>query len=448
MSEPQSEWLSERQKEAVSKLSNAVKEYHGGIAWWKIGEGKTRLGISTYLQSVPYVSNPNCLVICSPKAMRQWDDEVGLHRNSHIIKPRFKYLSTGHLQKLTNIKNVSEIIVRYEIGFVILDELWLYKNTRTRRSLAVYNFFRCGITVIGLSGSLITARNIEDIFGQSHACGISRILAKSLTDFRSQFCVCIEEYGLTYWAKQGAIETIQQRLAPCVDVYFPKDTRETRIQHVKINPYPAQAKAINELKKEYYTRIDEQPLEIKYATTLLIRLQQISDGFANLSQRQRVRIKSAKCDRLLELLAEYSDAGERVVVWFAFKESIEIISERLGEKAALLSSDHDFDAKGWAVGKYRACLATMGSGFSLNDFKDCQYAIIYSAPFSPLLLQQAMGRTNRTGSQHQICHYQFLSTDDSIDKSVYDNLLMSGEIEKANIRTSMQVLEEYFNGRD
>jgi hypothetical protein len=88
-------------------------------------------------------------------------------------------------------------------------------------------------------------------------------------------------------------------------------------------------------------------------------------------------------------------------------------------------------------------LATVGSGASLNDFANVQYSIVYSAPFSYRAVQQAMGRTNRKSSAHSICYYNFLQTDRSVDKLVYDTLKLTGDIETTAIKSSVDIIKTY-----
>jgi hypothetical protein len=145
----------------------------------------------------------------------------------------------------------------------------------------------------------------------------------------------------------------------------------------------------------------------------------------------------------LGILEELLDGGERALVWFAFKASLDKAYQEIGSQACALSSDHAFDSEGWRGGKYKVALATVGSGASLNDFANVQYSIVYSAPFSYRAVQQAMGRTNRTSSVHTVCYYNFLQTDRSIDKLVYDTLKLTGDIETAAIKSSVEVIKAY-----
>ena len=441
------QWLTERQQEAVDKLLEntfAGKRLTPGIVWWKIGEGKTRIGLDIFVQGV-LTHNPlsKLLVVCSPQAFRQWQDEIDMHPMAEHIKVEF--LSWGKLSQNTGYSWVNRYGWDIDIGMVVLDELWLYKNPHSRRSANANKLAKMKPTV-GLSGSMITARNIEDIYGQAFAVGLGGVVAKSLTDFRSQFCVAYEEHGIKFAPKRHALETIQQRLSPFVDVYFPKDIRESRFQRITVEPTAEQQEALTRCQNDYFTTFAEgQELEIRNGAVLITKLQQISDGIVLDSGRDLVSIPSSKHDRLLQILAEFADAGTRVLVWFAFKASLDQTYQALGEKAAVLSSDHKFDSGGWARGRYQCALATIGSGASLNDFATVQYSIIYSSPFSYQSVRQAMGRTNRVGSQHRVCHYIYLQTAGGIDDRVWDAVSLSGEVEKSAIRTSTNIVQEYMN---
>lgn len=430
------EWLTERQLQAVNMLVRQGR----GIIWWKVGEGKTRIALESYIRITQ--CRHKLLVVCSPEAFRTWVDEARLHPvYSKIIWMQF--LSSGMLSTKGAGKIIGNILIDPRIGMIVVDELWMYKNISTLRSKEI-KLLTSRLPAVGLSGSLITNRNIEDIYGQACSIGVGGRLAKNLTHFRSQFCVRYEDFGLKFTAKKGALEVIQRRLAPCCDVYFPKDVRETRSYRTTVDPTPEQLGLFDVCQNDYYAKLRENSeIEIRSAANLVGKLQQISDGVVLDSEGKRVSIESSKLARLLDILEEYADAGERAIIWFAFKASLEAVHQKLGKEATCLSSDHAFDSEGWRAGRYHFALATVGSGASLNDFANTQRAIIYSAPYSHRAMQQAMGRTNRVSSTHSVCYYQWLQTDRGVDKLVYDSLQITGEIEKSAIRTSAEVIRAY-----
>jgi hypothetical protein len=184
-------------------------------------------------------------------------------------------------------------------------------------------------------------------------------------------------------------------------------------------------------------------LEVKNAAVLISKIQQISDGAVLDSEGTVSPVKSSKLARTIELCNQLCDAGEKVLVWVAFKASLDLLVKNLGGKTATLSSHTTFDFDGWKQGKYQFCVATIGSGASLNDFTQIQYAIVYSAPYNHRAVQQAFGRTNREGSSHKVAYYYMMETDQTVDESVYKNLKLTAGVEQSIIATSAQVIQQY-----
>src|SRR4029077_1888353 len=148
-------------------------------------------------------------------------------------------------------------------------------------------------------------------------------------------------------------------------------------------------------------------VEVRNASALLTKLQQISDGFLHDSAGNYLSIPSNKLRKLIHHCSELFDGGERVLVWFAFKRSIIEASSVSSFETVALSGDDRFDYGKWHSGGARVCYATVGSGSSLNDFKDTRYSIIYSSSYSHRAMQQARGRTNRKSSSHSVCYYYY-----------------------------------------
>jgi hypothetical protein len=436
-SESMNDWLTPEQLHAV----NLIVERKRAIIWWRVGEGKTRIALEAYVRLTQ--CKTSLLVICSPTAFRTWQDEAKLHPVFGDLI-RLEFISSGLLSQNNAIDKIRKLSITHEVGMVAVDELWMYKRLKTIRSRNV-TYFTSAYPTVGLSGSLITNRNIEDIYGQACAVGLGNQIARSLTHFRTQFCVSYEDFGLKFTAKKGALPAIQQRLAPFCDIYFPADVRESRIYRTTVDPTEEQVKLFDTCQNDYYMKLENETteVEIKSAPALIIKLQQISDGVVLDSEGNRSYLQSSKIERLLGILEEYADGGQRVLVWFAFKASLACIYDKLGKTATAMSSDHEFDSEGWRVGRYKFALATIGSGASINDFANVQHAIIYSAPFSHRAMQQAMGRTNRKSSEHTVCYYQFLQTDRGIDSLVYDSIRLTGEIEKTAIANSIDIVRKY-----
>jgi hypothetical protein len=428
--------LSQMQHEAVFRLAKAEEER--GICWWKVGEGKTRIALAWMF----YVAQePRPLIICSPGAFRQWIDEIYLLGIEKELEPKF--LSYGMLSR----KGRDLVVDFQEYNCLVVDELWLYKNYQSKRSHML-----CQITnrlpSIGLSGSMVTARNIEDLYGQAKAMHLDQKIARGMTDFRKQYCIEVANpyHGfIERYPKPKAVEQIQTKLAENIHIYFPKDRIEIRNIDVNVEPTTEQKKIRKELVKTYYYEHQNQhgggfSLEIKSALTLLIKLQQISDGFLTNEEGSAIHIESSKLHRLSEICAELLDAGEGILIWVAFRHTAKMLCELLPFPILLLSGENEFDAEAWRRGKAKVCVATVGSGASLNDFKDVRYALLYSCRFSHVQMQQAKGRTNRKSSQHTCAYYYHMQTEGFPDREVYRMIEESRSTEEMVIYITNKVI--------
>lgn len=430
--------LSEKQAEAANHLARSKR----GVAWWKVGEGKTRISLEWMLQ----LNSMNPLVICSPDAFRQWQDEIELVGLTGVVRPSF--FSSGMLSSKRGNKLLSQLLAQEEaINCVVVDELWMYKNIRSQRSELLSQLTK-QFPTIGLSGSMITARNIEDLYGQAAAIGLAKKISPNLTLFRQEFCIEVKDYTgfLRRYPKKNAVRMIQDRLKDHVHIYFPKEVREIRDIPLNVDATTEQKQIKSQLVKEYYYEHGAESdfqIEIKSGAALLSKLLQVSDGFIYNSTGDSLSITSNKLRKLIHLCSELIDAGERVLVWFGFRQSIKEALERSPFETCVLYSDEDFDAAKWKSGRAKVCYATIGSGASLNDFKDVRYSIIYSTVFSYRALQQARGRTNRKSSQHSICYYYYFQTVSFPDAAVYRMLADAENTEQFVISTTRRVIQEY-----
>lgn len=424
--------LTEEQLRAATKLATG----ENAIVWWKIGEGKTRIAIAWMFLTV---DNPKPLVVCAPQAQRQWKDEVKLLG----LDLKLRFISSGLLSRAD-----FSIIDFFNTNCVVVDELWMFKNPmsgkRGSNRAKHIKQITSRMPSIGLSGSLMTAGNIEDLYGQAKAMNLDKKLAGSLTAFRSTFMLALNNWAgfVQRYPRKGAIEAIQRRLYENIDVYFPKEVREIRDIEVNVEPTAEQLAVKKELKQTYAYKKDNVELELKNAVTLLVKLQQVSDGYIRDREGNYVPIKSNKMVRFVELCSELLDSGERLLVWVSFKRTAKLLSEALPCKTTILSGDGKFDVFGWRNGKVKVTIATVGSGSSLNDFANVRYSIFYSTSFSNINVQQAKGRTNRKSSLHNCAYYYYLATDKFPDRHIYEMIDDNKTKEDIAIAVARKIIED------
>lgn len=449
--------LFDKQQRAVSRLTDS----RGGLIWWKVGEGKTRIAIFIFarLQNVYNWSLPSvCLVVCRRSAFPDWraeilrclplstvyENEIPVHPLGN--RPCFLLVSHGDMARSRRVKKRSVPNVKFAalqnnelIRFVILDELWLYANKDSERSKAIYLLTRSRKSV-GLSGTIMKARDTSEVFCQAMAVQKHRYLASSLTAFRTMHQKNAWKEGTAFprtYPKKGAYQKIMQDLTEVADINFPKGNRIINEQYHTVDATPKQQQYFHEL-KEFYS-IDELNMEYDHAIVISLKAQQIANGWIKTTDGTYHDIPSNKPEKLRDELSDIVANGDRAVVWCAFRYDVAYLAKRLDFASVQMVGGKEFDLDRWRSGDVRICIATEDSGSSVNHFADTPYAIYYSANYKWLSMQQSRGRTDRgRASEHPTCFYKYLQVAGSMDSHVYRTALEAGRDERKLIMSSVK----------
>lgn len=433
-----SDLLSPQQQRAVDKIVKA----RGGLVWWKVGEGKTRIGLFAFagLQKAYDWNLPSiCLVVCRRRAFYDWRTEIELCFPDHSVYEDFipalplehcpVFLLVSHAEVAKRFASLQENKL---IRFVILDESWMFTNHKSTRSKAIYKL-TAGRKAIALSGTIMKARDTLEIYCQAMAVQKHRLLAPSPSAFRSTFQICQTDRGFPqFYPKKGSYQKIMSELDEVADIHFPAN-RDRRVheQFHSVPSTPQQRDYFHEL-KEFYS-IDALGLEYDNALAISIKTQQIANGWIKTDSGEIITIASNKAEKLRDELHDIIASGERAVVWCAFRYDVEMLTKYLDFATVQMLGGVDFDLDAWNNGNAKVCLATEASGISVNHFAQTPYALYYSANFKWLDMQQSRGRTDRKSSSHSDCYYKYFQVVGSLDSHVYRTALESGDRERALI---------------
>ena len=176
--------------------------------------------------------------------------------------------------------------------------------------------------------------------------------------------------------------------------------------------------------------------------SLVVKLQQISDGFVKVSEKNYLDVSSSKLRRLREVCAELLDAGERAIIWTGFVYTAHLLSSILPGKNTLLTSQDTFNVSGWRSGKIPFTIATIGSGASLNDFANVKYSLFYSTSFSSMGYAQARGRTDRKSSLSKTSYYYRFATDKFPDSDIHKKIDENKNQETILIEIAQKIVDE------
>jgi len=418
-----------------------------------MGEGKSRIALAVYLNLKP-TAGMVCVIVCRRKAFDTWKDEIvkcGIDayvtEDSHVSSRRltFRLVSHAMIEKFLNEFKSSQI------AFVIYDELYLYSNHKSQRSIAAQELTRAvDGRCIGLSGTIMPARDTLSIWGQTRAVGISSALARTTTDFYDRYKKCfLADYGrgeVRQWQDlPRAKERILEKLADSIHIHFPKSKRSIVESFTTVELTPQQLNAIKRLKAEYFLELEEAgfEMELKSALELIVKVSQIGNGWVQDKLGNAARFPSKKLDAVCALVEEAHATSEPLLVWCYFKKDIENIRDAAKIPVLEMSGGKEFDRNAWRSGNFPVVLATVGSGASVNDFKDVRRAIFFSNTFKQLDYSQACARTNRFDSAHSSCSYTHLFAAQTFDKHIYTSLKRSASVEQDFINRG--IIKQWLN---
>ncbi len=322
---------------------------------------------------------------------------------------------------------------------LVVDELYLFSNYKSKRSKMLQKMsFLCSAR-IGLSGTIMPARDNITIFGQLMALNMHHAVARNATEFQSRYSVRGQgRFGVKFTERKGANDEIIAKIKDRVDIHFPP-SRPTREQIIRVGKTPEQINAVKQLKElyEYNNR------EYNYAVQVVNAINGISNGWWLGDDSILSYYKSTKVDKLLGLLDDLVASGERVVVWCAYHNDIARIASEIGHLWLEFTGRIPFDITAWETGKYPVVLATEANGASVNHFKHVKFAIYFSIDYKLLNLEQSKGRHERKGSSHDGAHYYFLQTRGTCDARAYDLVTKSRKAENEVISILAKELLNY-----
>ncbi|MGP0049895.1 MAG: DEAD/DEAH box helicase [Solirubrobacteraceae bacterium] len=131
-------------------------------------------------------------------------------------------------------------------------------------------------------------------------------------------------------------------------------------------------------------------------------------GWDELAARASAVPSSAKARALLGLLARHGDRGEKVVVFTAFRKTLEALSRLLaasGIDAAIYHGSLRRSEKDAAIAAFAAeapvLVSTEAAGEGRN-LQFCHVMVNFDLPWNPMQIEQRLGRIHRIGQRHDV----------------------------------------------
>jgi hypothetical protein len=398
-----------------------------------MGSGKSRIAlVLNRLYNISTIT----LIICRKKAFHTWKEELrkvgwkGYVAEFPVTKWYSKKKNTIWLVSESMLRKLHTEFRYYPISNIIIDELYLYSNPKSARTKAMHSVnTSIDVPTVGLSGTIMPAKDNTAIYAQASVIGIQGELARTLTDFRSKYQTFFDaNYGRgsvrRFVNAPNSDKKIRERLAPFVDFYFPTNSdRIIRDSFIRVDPTQEQLKYIKQLKEEYYVETRDQIFELRSAIELIHRVSGISNGYLG-----STNINSPKLDTLEGKVRECLNECERVLVWCYYQRDIEILSKCFKDfRLATMSGKQTLDPEDFR--KAQIIIATVGTGSSINDFAQIPYAFYFSNSSKLLDYEQSRARNDRADSRHSTAFYTYFFTNKTFDKHIYQLAKTSDKIQ-------------------
>lgn len=191
---------------------------------------------------------------------------------------------------------------------------------------------------------------------------------------------------------------------------------------------PKQLKAYLDMKRHLITEIKGSDITAQAALTKILKLREITSGFAFDSTGEVHEIgENAKLDDLKDVIDEIGDRP--VIIWANFKYDIRTIADTIAKMRSPDSvvtlysetDDRDVSIDRFKDGSAQYLVANTKSAAHGLTFTNCSYEVFYSLDYSYESYHQAKARIHRAGQVNK-CTYLHLIADGTIDADMLDVL--------------------------
>lgn len=231
------------------------------------------------------------------------------------------------------------------------------------------------------------------------------------------------KYDITLQKREELIKRISPRChyakkEDCLDL--PDQVDEIRLVEMGTN----QKRIYKQMSRDAITEIENNDIVAQVALTKLMKLRQITSGFALTPEGEAINIEeNPKLKELLEILEQAGD--NQIIIWANFHHEIRTILNALGDKATAIYgevSNKDDAIEQFKTGQKQYLVAHPKSAAHGLTFVNCSIQVFFSLDYSWEGYYQAKGRIHRYGQVNK-CTYIHLLCNESIDEQIYKVLL-------------------------
>ena len=339
-----------------------------------------------------------------------------------------------------NLKDV----IGYCCDILVLDELTSFKNHTTKRSKICY-----GITArqkIGLTGTF-TAGNLIGIWGQARAVGFFTNKQQNFWAWRATYFYDAMAGSGRKWQKWRLRKcySIDDLIKPFQKYLFTLDSADyleiPKVSYIRHNVELSDKEMMEymRLKTMLHIDLDGVMLSVKEQAKFA-KLQTAVNGFLYDENGSAYRSAySTKIDKVVEFVERAVGEGEKIILWYAFREEAIWLAEKLKKADIRFCSANDkrFIEK-WNSDEIDVLIihpAACGHGVNLQQ--GGHIAVWSSITYSLELWLQANARLIRQGQNKPVQIHVF-SAANTIEVEQYRALMEKNKVEAEFLELTKQ----------
>ena len=437
----------------------------------KPGLGKTSSIIHLAEELKEQRNLEHCLVICGVNTLKtNWQEEIAKHSN----------LSCKILGKKVNSKGTvtyESVEKRAEQLANKIDEFFIITNIETFRSDTIVTAFKNSINNIDMivvdechtikNPNSRQGKNLLKLTNSKYKIGLTGTLLlndpldayvplkwigeekSNLTTFKQFYCNFVDKQIVGF----KNINVLKEQINNC----SLRRTKEllnlppkTLIDEI-VDMSDEHKKLYNDVKKGIKESVDKVKINNESLRAMLIRLRQATACPSLLTSQP---VTSSKVDRAVDLAEQIISNGDKVVIFSTFKETVNILNERLKKYNPIILTGDVKDSYVFEMKEkfqndenYKLLIATwqkMGTGVTLNA---ASYLIFIDTPYTYGVYEQCCDRIHRIGSKKPVFIYNLICKDtaDELVQKILARKEAIGDyiIDDVLTENSMEILSRY-----
>lgn len=356
--------------------------------------------------------------------------EYGIRASSVSAGP-YNAKSSNTIVFLVNydgVKNIYHEIVSCHWDAIVLDESTKIKSPHTKRTKIMWDIGHRIKRRFIMTGFPVT-ENIADLYAQIKFLDDTNLLGPSYYAFINTYFVKV---GMETLPRRKMVKQLIEKISPfCIRVTnktlkLPPKVYKT----VDIEMTPKQKEVLGEFKSTFRLELGKVKIDTQYIFALITKSLQICDGFVQDDSGHIEVLPTNKDESLIETLDEMDARHNKVVIWAAFRFSINKIRKyltRLGygvlgltgstEDPQMVINRFQHDKR------YTILLATQKKAAESVTLTASKFAIYYSNNWSYDLRANSEARIRRKGSEgHSSITYVDFVTKNTVERKVYECL--------------------------